>query len=77
MPPEDDAAASLVPSPDEVTAVQNELLGALVCVHVTPEFEETNIRPFKPSLHATNFVPSAEQAIDRHQLLGALVMVQG
>jgi len=65
-----------VPSAEEATENQYEktLLGALVCVHVLPEFVEVKIPP--PLTTTANLVPSAEEATEYQYSSGTLLDVQ-
>ena len=74
-------ATRVVPSADDATAPQRTLLGALVRTQVAPESVDLKIQPSQSGVPgsvavATNLVPSAEEAIQAHQLLGAVVWCQ-
>jgi hypothetical protein len=68
-----------VPSAEEATEDQF-VIGALLCIHVAPEFVETKIGPRLPgivlSAAATSLVPSAEHAMDVQFVFGAVVNLQ-
>jgi hypothetical protein len=50
------------------------VLGALVCIQVSPEFVETQMPPLLAA--AANLAPSADEATDVQFVCGALVCVQ-
>jgi len=62
-------AISLAPSAEEATDHHQRSVGALVGVQVAPESADVNMPPLTAT--ATNLVPSAEDAMAFHCLLGA------
>src|SRR6185312_2054575 len=70
MLPPKTTATIFVPSADIATASQFVSLGEFLRVQLFPKSDETYIGPFNAT--ATNWLPSAEQAMDDHTCCGIL-----